>query len=73
MLKLLYTAQDIILVKSIIIIFTNISTNNTLLSELAQPDIIECLFLLYSRDVHIFIFIASTRKLGATWVDAYRL
>lgn len=50
-LKLLYTATDIILIKSIIIIFTNISTNNSLLSELAQPEILECLFLLYQRDV----------------------
>jgi len=30
-LKLLYNATDIILIKSIIIIFTNISTNNQLL------------------------------------------
>jgi hypothetical protein len=52
-LKLLYTATDVILVKSIIIIFTNISTNNSILQELAQPDIIDCLFLLYQRDYDI--------------------
>ncbi|CAD8106012.1 unnamed protein product [Paramecium primaurelia] len=49
-LKLIYSATDIILIKSIIIIFTNISTNSNLITDLAQQDILNCLFLLYQKD-----------------------
>ncbi|KAM3134586.1 hypothetical protein pb186bvf_013228 [Paramecium bursaria] len=49
-LKLINSSKDITLIKSIIIIFANISTNNNLLQDVGQPDILQCLFNLYQKD-----------------------
>ena len=50
LLKMILNTKDINILKSLVVVFTNICTNTNLISELVHSDVLDTIFLLFERD-----------------------